>query len=84
MYGFAQMDWNFQDESKPLVDLSRLITGKFFNNNYVNGFMMVNVVLGLCYWTGICQKEEKSFTNGVTQLIRRSNQNQFVKLISGI
>src|SRR5574339_1040991 len=35
IYGFAQVDWNFHDNSKPLVDLSTLELGKFFNNTFV-------------------------------------------------
>lgn len=47
VYGFAQVDWNLQDNSKPLIDLSTFNISKIFNNNFVNGFMMVNVLLAL-------------------------------------
>jgi hypothetical protein len=47
VYGFAQVDWTAQGESKMPVNLGKVDYGKFFNNTYVNAFMLVNVVLGL-------------------------------------
>src|SRR6187399_193038 len=61
IYGFAQVDWNFQDDSKPLVDLSTFNIGKFFNNNFVNGFMMVNVLLGLVLLDRVLANKRKKF-----------------------
>ena len=61
VYGFAQMDWNFQDDSKPLVDLSKFNYGRFFNNNFVNVFMMVNVVLGLVLLDRVLANKRKKF-----------------------
>ena len=46
IYGFGQVDWNADDNSLP-IDISKVNYGKFFNNTYVNVFMMINVVLGL-------------------------------------
>ena len=61
VYGFAQMDWNFQDNSKPIIDFSKFNYGKIFNNNLVNIFMMVNVVLGLVLLDRILANKRKEF-----------------------
>jgi hypothetical protein len=47
IYGFGQVDWNSGGNDKLPVDISKVDYGKFFNNTYVNVFMMINVVLGL-------------------------------------
>lgn len=61
IYGFAQVDWNFQDNSKPLVDLSTLELGKFFNNTFVNVFMMMNILLGLVLLDRVLANKRKKF-----------------------
>jgi hypothetical protein len=55
------MDWNFQDDSKPIVDFSKVNYGKIFNNNLVNVFMMVNVVLGLVLLDRVLANKRKQF-----------------------
>jgi magnesium-transporting ATPase (P-type) len=47
IYGFGQVDWSAQNDSKLPIDLSKIDFSRFFNNTYVNIFMMINVVLGL-------------------------------------
>ena len=47
IYGFGQVDWNAGNNDKLPIDISKVDYGKFFNNTYVNVFMMINVVLGL-------------------------------------
>ena len=49
VYGFAQVDWTAASDSKSTlgVDLNKIDYGRMFNNNFVNMFMMLNVVLGL-------------------------------------
>ena len=47
IYGFGQVDWNAVNNDKLPIDISKVDYGKFFNNTYVNVFMMINVVLGL-------------------------------------
>ena len=52
VYGFGQIDWTAQGDSKlPVeltnVDFSKVDYSKMFNNNLVNAFMMINVILGL-------------------------------------
>ena len=47
IYGFGQVDGTAAGTEKLPVDISKVDYGKFFNNTYVNVFMMINVVLGL-------------------------------------
>jgi len=47
IYGFGQVDWNAAGNEKLSIDISKVDYSKFFNNTYVNVFMMINVVLGL-------------------------------------
>ena len=61
IYAFAQVDWNFQDNSKPLLDLSTINMSRIFNNNFVNGFMMVNVLLGLVLLDRVLANKRKKF-----------------------
>ena len=48
IYGFGQVNWSAPESGYGLpVDISNLDWSKFFNNSFVNVFVMVNVVLGL-------------------------------------
>lgn len=49
VYGFAQIDWTEAGStSSPIgVDLGAVDYSKMFNNSLFNGFMMLNVILGL-------------------------------------
>lgn len=49
VYGFAQIDWTVAGETKnPLgVDLTKVDYSQMFNNNLMNGVMMLNIILGL-------------------------------------
>ena len=47
VYGLGQVDWTSSGDTNLPIDLSKFDLSKFFNNTYVNIFMMVNVVLGL-------------------------------------
>ena len=64
--GFGQMDWTSTDQgtiSKNLdkVDLSKFDMSKFFNNSWVNAFMMINVVLGLVLLDNYLSNKRKEF-----------------------
>lgn len=61
IYGFAQVDWNFKDDSKPLIDLSTFDMSKIFNNTFVNVFMMLNVLLGLVLLDRVLANKRKKF-----------------------
>jgi len=49
IYGFAQIDWSVAGDSKSTlgIDLTKVDYSQMFNNNLMNGIMMLNVVLGL-------------------------------------
>lgn len=50
VYGFAQLDWSSgSGTSKMPVDFNKIDYSKFFNNTWINVFMMVNVILGLFF-----------------------------------
>jgi len=61
IYGFAQIDWNAKSDSKLPVNLSQVDFSKIFNNNFVNGFMMVNVLLGLVLLDRILANKRKKY-----------------------
>lgn len=61
IYGFAQIDWNDKSDSTLPVDLSQVDFSKIFNNNFVNGFMMVNVLLGLVLLDRVLANKRKKF-----------------------
>lgn len=47
IYGFAQVDWTEGKSNSVVEKIGNVDYSKFFNNAWVNGFMMVNVILGL-------------------------------------
>ena len=66
VYGFGQIDWTAQSDSKLPVDLtnvdfSKVDYSKMFNNNLVNGFMMLNVILGLFLLDRYLANKRKKF-----------------------
>ena len=64
IYGFSQVEWTSGTDSKYSIDLSRLSQvdySKIFNNNFVNGFMMVNVLLGLVLLDRVLANKRKKF-----------------------
>ena len=68
IYGFAQVDWTSSTDSKYSIDLSRLSQvdySKVFNNNFVNAFMMVNVLLGLVLLDRVLANKRKKFQKQV-------------------
>jgi hypothetical protein len=64
IYGFSQVEWTSATDSKYSIDLSRLSQvdySKIFNNNFVNGFMMLNVLLGLVLLDRVLANKRKKF-----------------------
>lgn len=61
VYGFGQIDWNVQGDTKLPVDLSKVDYSKIFSNNFVNAFMMVNVILGLFLLDRYLANKRKKF-----------------------
>ncbi|OLY92826.1 hypothetical protein BUE76_13710 [Cnuella takakiae] len=47
-YGISQMEWSSTgSDSLVGVDFSSVDYSRMFNNNFVNGFMVLNIILGL-------------------------------------
>ena len=64
IYGFGQVDWttsNGTSTTEKYIDLSKVDFSKIFNNNFVNAFMMVNVVLGLVLLDRFLANKRKKF-----------------------
>lgn len=66
VYGFGQIDWTAQGDSRmPVeltnVDFSKVDYSKMFNNNLVNAFMMINVILGLFLLDRYLANKRKKF-----------------------
>ncbi|MBL7743579.1 MAG: hypothetical protein JNN00_08930 [Chitinophagaceae bacterium] len=60
-YGFGQIDWTAKGDTNIPVDLSKVDYSKFFNNTYLNVFMMINVVLGLFLLDRYLANKRKEF-----------------------
>jgi hypothetical protein len=61
-YGFGQIDWTATGDSKLPVDISKVDYSKMFNNDLVNVFMMINVILGLFLLDRYLANKRKQFT----------------------
>ncbi len=61
VYGFGQIDWNVQGDTKLPIDLGKVDYSKIFSNNFVNAFMMVNVILGLFLLDRYLANKRKKF-----------------------
>jgi len=66
VYGVGQVDWTVKSDSKLPVDLTtidfrKVDYSKMFNNNLVNGFMMLNVILGLFLLDRYLANKRKKF-----------------------
>lgn len=62
--GQVQVDWNpASNTSKPdfLDKLEKVSIGNFFNNTWINVFMMINVVLGLVLFDSYLSNKRKQF-----------------------
>jgi hypothetical protein len=65
IYGFGQMDWTSKGSVNNPIDLSKVDYSKFFNNTYMNIFMMINVVLGLFLLDRYLANKRKKFREEV-------------------
>lgn len=61
VYGFGQMNWTSKGDNILPFDISKLDVSKFFNNTYVNIFMMINMVLGLFLLDNYLSNKRKRF-----------------------
>ncbi|HVF97435.1 MAG TPA: hypothetical protein VM871_08950, partial [Flavisolibacter sp.] len=68
VYGFSQIDWTTAGNSKsPLgVDLGAVDYSRMFNNNLVNGFMMLNILLGLLLLDRFLSMKRKAYMENPT------------------
>lgn len=62
IYGFGQIDWTAKNDPKVVIDFSAIDYSKFFNNNLVNAFMMLNVILGLFLFDRYLANKRKKFS----------------------
>ena len=65
VYGFAQVDWSAGSDSKATlgVDFGKIDYSKMFSNNFVNVFMMLNVVMGLFLLDRYLDNKRKQITD---------------------
>ena len=61
IYGFGQIDWSTKSETKLPVDFSKIDLSKIFSNNFVNVFMMVNVLVALVLLDRFLANRRKNF-----------------------
>ena len=61
VYGFGQIDWKVQSDSKLPVDFGKVDYSKIFSNTFVNVFMMINVILGLFLLDRFLASKRKKF-----------------------
>ena len=61
IYGFGQIDWTVQGDSALPADLGRIDYSKMFNNDWINAFMMINVILGLFLLDRFLASKRKKF-----------------------
>ncbi|HET9431315.1 MAG TPA: hypothetical protein VFO70_09060 [Chitinophagaceae bacterium] len=59
VYGFGQIDWTAGESSTISNQLGKVDFNKFFNNDWVNAFMMINVVLALFLLDNILRNKMK-------------------------
>jgi magnesium-transporting ATPase (P-type) len=61
VYGFGQMDLSSGKSYGITKNLDKIDFSKFFNNNWINAFMLVNVVIGLVLLDSYLSMKKKSF-----------------------
>lgn len=64
VYGISQIDWSAGSNSNQVIpiDFDKVNFSVFFNNTYVNMFMMLNVVLGLMFLDRYLANKKKKIT----------------------
>lgn len=61
IYGFGQINWANTQGSSFTDKLGKIDSSKFFNNNWITGFLMVNVVLGLIMLDSYFSSKRKDY-----------------------
>ena len=63
IYGFGQINWASSDSRiDKYVNLDKIDYSRFFNNTYMNVFMMVNVILGLMLFDRYLANKRKKYS----------------------
>ncbi len=62
IYGFSQMSMTGGEETNISKNISKIDFSKFFNNTWINVFMMINVILGLVLLDVYFNNKRKEFT----------------------
>ncbi|MER3497938.1 MAG: hypothetical protein C4308_04535 [Chitinophagaceae bacterium] len=57
-----EVDWSAKTDSQLPIDFSQVDYSKFFNNSYINIFMMIKVVLGLVLLDRYLSLKKKKFS----------------------
>lgn len=61
VYGFGQMSFSGGEKSDIAKKLDKVDFSHFFNNNWINAFMMINVVIGLFLLDNFLTNKRKAF-----------------------
>lgn len=61
VYGFAQINWNETSGKQYAIDFTQVDYSRIFTNNFVNAFMMLNVILGLFFLDRLLTQKRKHF-----------------------
>ena len=61
IYGFAQMQWSVAEDNTLIKNVNRIDFSKFFNNSWVNVFMMINLVVGLFLLDNYLGRKRRAF-----------------------
>lgn len=67
IYGFGQLeiDWSSRGKSIIPVDLGKVNFSRFFNNTWINAFMIVNIVVGLFLLDRYLANKRKGFRKNI-------------------
>jgi hypothetical protein len=63
IYGFGQVNWSDTGGSSMSLGLDKIDFSKFFNNTWINIFVMVNLVLGLFFLDRFLASKKKKIQN---------------------
>jgi hypothetical protein len=65
IYGIGQMAFTPGEESVISKNINKVDFSKFFNNNWINAFMMINLVIGLFLLDNYLGNKRKQFRKEV-------------------
>ncbi|HEX2608983.1 MAG TPA: hypothetical protein VHK91_16485 [Flavisolibacter sp.] len=63
VYGFSQVNWSAASDSKSSlgIDLNKLDMSQMFNSTFMNGLMVLNVILGLMLFDRYLSNRKKNY-----------------------